>query len=140
EYMLMSKYCDDNTIILCRHRTSISAMLLAEKKKIPLTTVFLSPNYIGHIELHEYLLGEEMKNEINMVRKELGIHSIANWSEWLCSPKIKICVWPDWFFPVPDGFLNTGFLSQNHSDSELPDSFYSFLSENPQPVLVTGGT
>ncbi|MFZ2537519.1 MAG: glycosyltransferase, partial [Oscillospiraceae bacterium] len=98
EYKKIASCCNKNdTVILGRHRSSISALLAAEKLKLPYASVVLAPNYLDHITLHNQVFGKQMVEEINKARVELDLKPISDWKDWLYSPKRILGVWPDWF-------------------------------------------
>ena len=98
EYKIIRNYCKKkNTIIIFRHRFSLAGLLAAEKEQIPAISLFLAPNYIQHLKLHEEIIGEIMKKEINKVREKIKLKDIDNWTEWMCSTKLKIALWPEWY-------------------------------------------
>ena len=146
EMELLTPYAaEPDTIIFCRHRSSIAGLLAAEKLRLPVVSVFLAPNYIAHLKLHEQLLGAAMKEQINGIRRELELPEIESWTGWMCSPGIIIGLWPDWFAPEAKETLadieEIGFLHDTDSREEaLPYHVQAFLEQYPSPVIITGGT
>ncbi|MBU3108713.1 glycosyltransferase [Clostridium gasigenes] len=146
EYMIISQYCKrEDTIIIFRHRFSVAGLLAAEKYSLPVASVFLAPNYIQHLELHEELIGEIMKTEMNMVRNKIGLSDINNWTEWMCSPKLKIALWPKWYAKeetesIKD-MIAIGFPENKHENTaEIPEKVKEFLKNGKETVIITAGT
>ncbi|MGL4107966.1 glycosyltransferase [Clostridium sp. LP20] len=146
EFKIISDYCKrEDTIIIFRHRFSIAALLAAEKYGLPVASVFLAPNYIQHLELHEELIGEIMRDEINMVRSKIGLRDIDNWTEWMCSPKLKIALWPKWYAAEDieriDNAIAIGFPEKvDKNFDEIPEDIKGFLKKNKYIALITAGT
>ncbi|ADL50494.1 glycosyltransferase [Clostridium cellulovorans] len=146
EYMLIREYCiDENTIILFRHRFSLSGLLVAEKYNCIGVPVFLAPNYLQHLELHEKLIGETMVNEINIVRSRTGLKNISSWTKWMCSPRFKIAVWPRWYAIEETKDINEiatiGFLAEDTNDQyKISEKVKKFLNSGKKTVLITAGT
>ncbi|WMJ80651.1 glycosyltransferase [Clostridium sp. MB40-C1] len=146
EYMIISQYCKrEDTIIIFRHRFSLAGLLVAEKYGLPVASVFLAPNYIQHLELHEELIGEVMKNEMNIVRNNIGLSDISNWTEWMCSPKLKIALWPKWYAKEETesikGIIAIGFPENKYeSNDEIPKQVKEFLKGGKKTAIITAGT
>lgn len=145
EYEIIREYCTDkDTVLLFRHRSSVSGLLAAEKNDVPVASIFLAPNYISHLHLHEELFGEEMKNEINLVRDKIQLSKITNWTDWMCSPRRKLALWPAWFSQKEDtleGLRLIGFLNEKDKVNEaLSEDVLKFVLNGEKPVLITGGT
>lgn len=149
EFEIINKICDKkNTIIIFRHRFCLAALLFAEKYKIPAISVFLAPNYIQHLELHEQLIGNIMIEEINWVRKKINLKEIDNWTKWMCSPKLKIALWPKWYaideVNSVDGMVAIGFPEfQSNSqriNQNMDKKIKVFLKSEKKLALITAGT
>lgn len=147
EYRIISEYCNkEDTIIIFRHRFSLAGLLAAEKYGLPTASVFLAPNYVQHLDLHEELIGKVMKDEMNKVRKKIGLDNINNWTEWMCSPKLKLALWPKWYAKeetesikdmIPIGFPEN---KKNNSIEEIPKEVEEFLKSGNKTALITAGT
>lgn len=145
EYKIISQYCDPDTIIIFRHRFSLAGLLAAEKYRLPAISVFLAPNYIQHLQLHEELIGKEMRNEINIVRGKIGLEEISNWTEWMCSPKLKIGLWPNWYAKEEIESINNMFAigfpeKKNINKYEIPDKIKEFIKGKKKIAIITAGT
>lgn len=149
EYKIINEICDkENTIIIFRHRFCLSALLFAEKYGIPAISVFLAPNYIQHLELHEQLIGNVMKEEINLLRRKTDLQEINNWTKWMCSPKLKIGLWPQWYAKEEvksiDNMRAIGFpeIQKNNQsiDENIDGKVKSFLKTEKKVALITAGT
>lgn len=146
ECRLICSYCDkDDTVIISRHRSSISGLLAAEKMRVPAATAFLAPNYLAHMSLHNQLFGKEMVEEINKARRVLGLEEISDWRKWLYSPKRFFAFWPDWFAEHdedwPENIVNIGFVRRAENSAEkFSSEITQFLGKNRQVVLISGGS
>lgn len=146
EYEKILPYCQaPDTIILARHRSSISGLLVAEKLGLRYASVVLAPNYFSHMDLHEQIFGEELKEEINQVRRKVGLVDISSWKEWLYSPKNIGCIWPEWFADIeeewPSGTSCIGFLPLKEEGSVVFDSEIETILEGDKPIiLISGGS
>jgi len=146
EYRKISEYCSKkDTVILARHRSAISALLAAEKFNIPVVSVFLAPNYISHLQIHEEIFGDIMKKTVNEIRKALNLKPIECWTSWICSPKRKLGLWPEWFAHPdetwPSGLICVGFYVEEAGDKEeLPPEIVEMLNGDSKPILITAGT
>ena len=144
EYKAMEQYIiDGETIILSRHRSSVAGLLLAEKKRIPVASVSLAPNYFDHMELHNQLFGKEMCDEINKARAILELSSIEDWKSWLYSPAF-LGFWPEWFARAeeewPEHVKLIGYVDEKKPKEELEVAVTEFLKEHEKVVLISGGT
>ncbi|MCL2719075.1 MAG: glycosyltransferase [Lachnospiraceae bacterium] len=146
EYEKIIAYCDrSDTVIIFRHRSSISALIAAEKHNIPVASVFLAPNYIDHLSIHEMIMGEIMLIEINKARIKLELEPIKNWTEWICSPEISIGLWPDWFADKGDEWpssLVTLDFHQNEDENspQIPEELAELFSTDEKLIIISGGT
>lgn len=146
ECRLISSYCvEENTIIVYRHRYSVSALLAAEMMHCPAICIFLAPNFIQHMGIHEELIGEAMKEEVNQARKRLGLACIPEWTAWMCSSKVNAGVWPSWYAKeeteqIP-GMQAIGFHGDaKETEMEYADQVKEFLEKHDKIVLITAGT
>ncbi|PHV70429.1 glycosyl transferase [Sporanaerobium hydrogeniformans] len=146
EYEKIVPYCNKpETIILARHRSSVSGLLVAEKLKLPYASVVLAPNYFSHMDLHDKIFGQELIKEINKVRMQLDLPQIKSWKNWLYSPKSMWGIWPEWFASKtedwPQGVSTIGFFEQEIDENELFDPTIERLLETTEPiVLISGGS
>lgn len=146
EYQIIKDFCQrDDTVLICRHRSSISALLAAEKHHLPVASVFLAPNYMSHLSLHESLMGDMMAKEINKARSELDLVPINSWTSWMCSPKRIIGMWPEWFAKRepdwPESLVTIDFphMEDDHAEP-LPETVLPLLDPDHKPILITAGT
>lgn len=146
EYKIIRNYCKKkNTIIIFRHRFSLAGLLAAEKEQIPAISLFLAPNYIQHLQLHEEIVGEIMKKEINKVREKIGLKDIDNWTEWMCSTKLKIALWPKWYAKEEVESIKStvaiGFPDRKCKvKKEFSQNIKEFLNKVDKVALITAGT
>ena len=97
EVGLIEKVMTPESIIIARHRSSISGLLAAEKHHLRYASMILAPNYFSHMELHDELFGDAFCEEINAAREVLHLPPITDWKDWTYSPKTILCGWPDWY-------------------------------------------
>jgi len=146
EYKKIKSCCKTkDTVIIGRHRSSISAMLAAEKLELPFASVVLAPNYLDHMELHNQVFGAQMIEEINKARVSLQLQPISDWKSWLYSPKKIFGVWPEWFAQPendwPSSVVPIGFMSKkNVYSNEFGEEINSLLRSNEKVILITAGT
>ncbi|SHJ91609.1 UDP:flavonoid glycosyltransferase YjiC, YdhE family [Clostridium cavendishii DSM 21758] len=146
EYKIISEHCKkENTIIIFRHRFSLAGLLVAEKYGLSVASVFLAPNYIQHLKLHEELIGKVMKNEMNIIRNKIGLTDISNWTKWMCSPNLKIGLWPKWYAKEESenisGMVVIGFPEKMEKNTdEIPKEIKEFLKTGKKTALITAGT
>ena len=134
-----------DNIIICRHRSSVAGLLASEKFNIPVLSVFLAPNYVAHLQLHEQIIGDFMKGVINKAREALELKPIKCWTNWMCSPKGVIGQWPKGYASEVKEILPTikevGFLVKEDNDKEpLPEEIVEFLESHDEPIIISGGT
>lgn len=141
------EYCDDTTVIIGRHRSSIAGMLAAEKAGVPFVSVVLAPSYIIHMPILEALFGLEMTSDINEIRAELELEPIHSWAKYLAAPKKVIGFWPHWFAETGEEWLikpeALGFPFENEgegAETEDVSKFVAFIEKHGTPVLVAGGS
>lgn len=144
-------FCDENSVIVGRHRSSIAGMLTAEKAGIPFVPIILAPSYIKYMPFHENMLGAEMRDDINAIRDDLGLEPIDSWIKYLSSPHKSLAFWPDWFSPAQDDWCIqpefAGFPlgkkpvpthKVHDMDTELAE-LDAFIAEHGKPVLIAAG-
>ncbi len=146
EVGIISKYCNrTDTILIARHRSSISALLVAEKYGFPVVPVLLAPNYLSHMDFHEEIMGKDMCEKINQSRSLLGLPLISSWKDWLLSPPTFIAAWPEWYAEVdyrlcPDVHF-IGFITEKtNEETELDPEIEHLLNSKKTVALITGGT
>ncbi|WP_054743051.1 glycosyltransferase [Cellulosilyticum ruminicola] len=152
ECKLIEAHCTDKeTIILARHRSSISGMLVAERLKLPYATVVLAPNYFAHMDLHEEIFGNSLKEEINKAREVLDLPAISSWKQWLYSPKYILGIWPEWFAQKdeswPEGVYPVGYIKSENKQAdeegyseEIDCLLRKAKLDNKPIVLISGGS
>lgn len=146
EFQKIAAYCNrSDTVLIFRHRSSISALLVADKLNLPVASVFLAPNYIDHLSIHDQIMGKVMLVEINKARGELGLKPVNNWANWLCSPKTIIGLWPEWFAdqgPEWPSSLVTLDFHQNDEPNRpsIPEDLLELLDSDDKLVIISGGT
>ena len=160
EVSLIEKVLTPESIIIARHRSSISGLLAAEIHHLRYASMILAPNYFSHMELHDELFGDAFCEEINAAREVLHLPPITDWKDWTYSPKTILCGWPDWYSErdetwadsaVPIGYIPDP--AQKEAAATLADQedlfgtgteIGSFLKEaerkNVKTAIVTGGS
>lgn len=145
EYEIIKKIITEDTIIISRHRSSISGLFAAEKFGCKAASVFLAPNYLSHIDIHEELFGAETLEEYNKAREIIGLNRIDNLKKYYFSPKKIFGIWAPWFASAekdwPHNLVALGFIpKESKNDSEISDEIIDFLKTDKKKVLITGGT
>jgi UDP:flavonoid glycosyltransferase YjiC (YdhE family) len=147
EMKLIQKYCNqDDTLLIARHRSSISSYLIAEMLGIKIIPVFLAPYYVTHLKSQELLFGTLMCKEVNRIRNELNLKPIESWLQWMSSIRNGIGLWPEWFQLADDdpagmNIKPIGFFHPEKIEKRsLPEEVKNFIYEGDAPILITGGT
>jgi UDP:flavonoid glycosyltransferase YjiC (YdhE family) len=147
EYELMKPYCEkENTILLAKNRSSIAALMIAEKLKCPLIWVYMNPYEYESIANYNNLNAEKLSEEVNELRKVIGLKPIDGWLAWQYCPKVQIGLWPKWYnsdmVNIPKNIKLVGFPLEplNKTDCSIPNRLKEILLENPAPVIISGGT
>ena len=150
EVALIETICTPDSIIIARHRSSISGLIAAEKNHLPYASMILAPNYFSHMELHDQLFGKKFCEEINQARTELGLTPISNWKDWLYSPGKILCGWPKWYAQAdetwPECAVPIGFLAAEQPkemvqfDPEVSAFLEEAKNKKKKTVIVTGGS
>ena len=131
-----------DTILVARSQPSIAALLAAEKFELPLVSSFLAPSFVSTIPLFEQLFNSLFLEEINQIRRELGMSEQDSWRYWMNPVQYSLGLWPEWYgADEAEGLSLAGFVfSDKQKSSGLPDAIQEFLTRHPNPVLITGGT
>lgn len=150
EVDLIEKICTDESIIIARHRSSISGLIAAEKHHLRYASMILAPNYFSHMELHDQMFGDDFCKEINQARQALQLPAVSNWKAWLYSPCKILCGWPIWYAQKdetwPDCAEPIGFLKDPHMDDEavfepmINDLLSTAAERGRKTVIITGGS
>lgn len=147
QYLKMEPFCrhPEEKIIIARRDTSTAALLIAEKYKIPIMTVFLSPSYLNKAFSDETIFDKWITEQLNILRDTISLPSVSSWIEWCNSVKRHLALWPAWFSPPdshwPKSVSCVGFpLDDVNSMGELPEEVLAFLGGGEAPVLISGGT
>lgn len=86
------------------------------------------------------------KPALNAYRLKLSLSPVERvFSQWLHSPELVLCTFPDWFAPVqkdwPRNAINTPFpLFKEEHDTPLSEQILDFLSSGEPPLVLTAGT
>lgn len=133
------------TIIIGRHRSSVSSLLAAEVLGLPYASIVLAPNYLDHMNLHNEIFGENMTEEINKARQTLQLAPISDWKDWLYCPKKIFGIWPEWFAKPeenwPSSLVPIGFLQKKHHNSDdVNDILKPVIHSGKKIALITAGT
>ena len=139
-----------DVMVIARFRSGISGMLAAEKYHLRYASMILAPNYFSHMELHEELFGEALCEEINSAREALSLPPINHWKNWLYSPKVILCGWPEWYAKRDEtwaeGAYPIGFLADPEGEVAHPAGFRRGSGEDRSKtdtqncVVITGGS
>lgn len=145
EYNIMKEIITEDTLIIARHRSSISGLFAAEKFGCKAVSVFLAPNYLSHIDIHEELFGTITLEEYNSAREIIGLNKIDDLKKYYFSPQKIFGIWASWFASAendwPKNIVALGFIPKElKKESDLPDEIKDFLKSDKKKVLITGGT
>ena len=107
--------------------------------------VFLAPNYLSHINVHEELFGAETLEEYNSARNSIGLKSIDSLKDYYFFPTKLFGVWPEWFAPKeadwPENLALLGFINkETAAEDDFPEEIEELLASDKKKVLITGGT
>lgn len=143
--MLEEHIHQKDTVIIARHRSSISGLFAAEKCGVKAISVFLAPNYLSHIDLHEEMFGKETVQEYNAAREELNLCKLDNVKDYYFTPDKLLGIWPKWFAKPEKGWpsqlMPIGFIKKKrHEKLEYPPVIQEVLDTKEKIVLITGGT
>lgn len=147
EYELLLPYCKkENTILIAKNRSSVAALLLAEKLNIPLLWVYMNPYEYESIENFNDLKAKELVNETNSLRKRLGLKPIDSWLSWQSAPKGKIGFWPKWYkselIMQQNNIELIGFPLKilDKNNVRLPEELEKILKQKPGAIIISGGS
>lgn len=132
----------NNTIILAKNRSSLSAFMVSEKYKIPLVCCFMNPYEPFSMIAFDQIYGSVLTKQSNDLRKKYGLSEINSWLQWQSSPKVNIAFWPEWFFCANQNWRNdisnVGFpINANSVRNDMQNNYSLF---DNKPILITGGT
>jgi rhamnosyltransferase subunit B len=141
---LLEQSCTPETIVISRSAPGIAARLVAEKHRLPLVSVLMTPSHVTTLKVVEALLAT-LGSEINDIRASFGLAPVKQWGSWWRSVEHYLGLWPAWLSPCPSELpapvTLTGFLWQeSQAENTIPDEISSFLEGQPAPVLISGGT
>ncbi len=149
EYYKLLEHCTEkNTIIIAKNRSSIAALMIAEKLNIPIISVIMAPYELSSMLNYEQLFKDSIVKEMNQLRSKVMLPPIKSWLEWQANATRNIGLWPEWFDREtvkswPADIDLVGFPLPPVGDivsKELPESMAGFLENAKDIVLITGGT
>lgn len=149
EYEKIYKHCQKpGTVILCKNRSSVAAYMVAEKMGLPLATVMMNPTEITSMLMYEQLEGNNDLPRLNELRKDRNLEKIDSWLQWESSAKMTLALWPKWYEYTeaqewPSEIEEIGFPLESGKEAfarEIPGQFSEWLSNNPNPIVISGGT
>ena len=148
EYKILDECSQrSDTVFLCKNRSSVAAYLVAEKRRLPLATVIVNPSEVASMILYEELEGTRDLPRLNGLRKTFGLDPVGSWMQWECSAKMTLALWPEWYDKiddqVPTKIEPVGFPMERGKEAfhrDVPEDFSEWLKNNPNPILITGGT
>ncbi|WP_180270748.1 glycosyltransferase [Sporanaerobium hydrogeniformans] len=148
EYDKILKYCkEENTVILCKNRSSIAAHMVAEKYELPLASVMMNPTEVVSMISFDRLYGKKDIPLCNKLREEIGLPPIKSWLQWESSPSMTLAFWPSWYAKPeqnwPRPIETIGFPIEEGKEAikrEIPEDFKIWLKEHEKPLLISGGT
>jgi UDP:flavonoid glycosyltransferase YjiC (YdhE family) len=147
ELEIVQRYCQkENSILLAKNRSSIAALMASEIHQCPLILFFMNPYETGSMVNFESLYKERLKNEVNQLRRRVGLLPIDGWLSWQSSPKIQLALWPKWFSNELSEWPGTiepiGFPLERRQDVLARDNqeFLKYVRDDPAPIIISGGT
>lgn len=148
EFEKIQQYCTQkDTVILAKNRSSVAALMAAEKYRYPIALGFICSYEIGSMINFNSLHKEQLREEANQMRSSVGLPPIDSWLAWQSSPKVQIGLWPEWFTTEmrewPHPIKTVGFpldMSKFEAVGMIPEEISEILKEEPAPILITGGT
>ncbi|WP_288886605.1 glycosyltransferase [uncultured Eubacterium sp.] len=148
EYNIVKNACKSpDTVLLCKNRSSIAAYLVAEKYKLPLATVFMNPFEVSSMLMYEQMEGKNDLDRLNTLRNTVGLNKVESWLQWESSAKMSVALWPKWYNNVnkewPSDVETVGFPLERGKEAykrEIPEDYANWLEDNPNPIVITGGT
>ena len=136
-----------DTVFLCKSISSVAAYLVAEKKKLPLATVVGYPSEVASMLLYDELEGQNDIGRLNELRRTLDLEPVDSWLQWESSAKMTMVLWPDWYddsyVQWPTKIEAVGFPLEQGKEAfhrDVPEDLSTWLENNPNPILITGGT
>lgn len=134
----------NDTVILAKNRSSLSAFLVAEKFNIPLACVFMNPFEIHGMLAFGHMFGDVLKKESNELRKMLGLPPIKSWLEWQSCANLHLALWPEWFSAGDNNWLKpmkaVGFPLPSKRLGIANENERELANDDDKPVLISGGT
>ena len=148
ELAKLKPYCElDDTVLVARFSSSISALLAAEIYQKPIVSFFLTPSYITQIRIDHDLCGESNTRLLNMVRDSLGLPPVKSYTEWTCIMKYKVGLWSRWFYPPGltemKNFITVGFPDYSIYKTAargLTKDVEEFLAQGEAPIIISGSS
>ncbi|MFZ2537577.1 MAG: glycosyltransferase [Oscillospiraceae bacterium] len=149
EYEKVLKHCQkEHTVIVAKCRSSIGAFLVAEKRQLPLVTIFMNPMEPVSMSTYNELYGSNDIEQMNELRSKVGLEPISSWIQWHSAGMMSLGLWPEWFanqedFNWPNHILCVGFPVEDQpqfSSYEIPDDIAQLLNGKTPPIIISGGT
>ncbi|HEU4326193.1 MAG TPA: nucleotide disphospho-sugar-binding domain-containing protein [Roseiflexaceae bacterium] len=148
EYEALRPLClADDTVLVARHGSSTTAMLLAEALRLPVVAVYMAPAMVLQPLLAESMIGPLMRDDLNRLRELFDLPPVSSWRRWVDGARRSIGLWPAWFAePEPQWPVNplpVGFPLENSRTTDaadLPPQVRGWLEQGQPPVLISGGT
>ncbi|GAA3558706.1 hypothetical protein GCM10022419_044160 [Nonomuraea rosea] len=140
------------TVLVGRHTSALSVLLVRELLGVPAAWVAVAPIQPMAADVARHLHQHVLSGGIDEVRHGLGLEPVADWAGWFSSADLHVGLWPRWFdqagpasgrtvrltgFPLPDDDPEP---HQNMAEDPLPVAAAELLSGPVRPVLITGGT
>ena len=145
-YKLIAQACKSaNTVIVTRDLFDTAARLAAEKLRLPLCWIFVSPLQAMTWKLRQQLFSDVLRPDVNRARAALGLPEAVDGDAWGNYPSSTIGLWPEWFahseLDLPFDVVPVGFVEDDDADKgEIPPSIQNALRSCDTPILITAGT
>lgn len=141
---LIEKHQTGNSILITPALYDIAPRFARELHGIALLWLCVAPMQAKAIGLQKALFSKVLSNQIEQVRKQVGLEPVGDWEHWLAHTRPALGLWPDWFGAPEAGWMPgltpVGFGISAGDDQSLSAPLSDFLAEHPRPVMVTGGT
>ncbi|MFZ6027919.1 MAG: glycosyltransferase [Chloroflexota bacterium] len=145
EFERLQPYCQAaETAIVAHSALFFLAKSLSESLHLTCIPILLAPFFAGNILIQEGM-HRFLQSEINDCRAQLALPAVQDWKRWLQDGHRFLALWPAWFASGETGWPQhvdlTAFpLDTVAAGKPLPDKVQKFLSEYPDPTLITHGT
>ena len=142
----IKKHCKPkDTVIVGKCRSEVGAMHVSELLNIPYAAIYMAPSNLTYMLIFNDIFSNDLITEINALRTELSLPLINDWISYLCSPKLNLAFWPEWYGTKDiDSSMNIipiGFPLHDESETgEIPLEIMEHINKTGSPILISAGT